>query len=98
MRGPTPSLEHDMSNTDETSIERLLSEMSDAWNCGDARAYGAHFQADGTFTNVNGTLHIGRDEFDCRHEEIFQGIFKGTKLALTTRRLRFIRPDVAVMD
>jgi uncharacterized protein (TIGR02246 family) len=87
-----------MAATNEAAIARLLSELADAWNRGDAKAYGVHFQADGTFTNVNGTFHVGRDEFDRRHEDIFHGIFKGTTLALTPKKLRFIRPDVAVAD
>jgi uncharacterized protein (TIGR02246 family) len=87
-----------MAATDEAAIARLLSEMTDAWNRGDVKAYGAHFQADGTFTNVHGTFHVGRDEFDRRHEEVFQGMFKGTTLALTPKKLRFIRPDVAIAD
>lgn len=88
-----------MSRADEeAAIERLLRELADAWNRGDAPAYGARYRPDGTFTNVNGTFHAGRDAFDRRHEEIFRGPFRGTTLALTTRELRFLRPDVAIAD
>jgi uncharacterized protein (TIGR02246 family) len=91
-------LEPDMATTDEAAIQQLMSELADAWNRGDAQAYGARYRADGTFTNVNGSFYVGRDAFNRRHEEAFRGIYKGSTLALTTRELRFIRPDVAVVD
>ncbi len=87
-----------MATTDEAAIQQLMSELAEAWNRGDAQAYGARYLAEGTFTNVNGSFYVGREAFNRRHEEVFRGIFKGTALALTTRELRFIRPDVAVVD
>jgi uncharacterized protein (TIGR02246 family) len=87
-----------MPNADETEIQQLLGELTDAWNRGDASAFGARYQADGTFTNVNGGFYVGRDEFDLRHDEVFRGVFKGTTLSMTVRKLRLIRPDVALVD
>ncbi len=87
-----------MATTDEAAIHQLMRELTEAWNRGDAQAYGARYLAEGTFTNVNGSFYVGREAFTRRHEEVFGGIFKGTLLTLTTRELRFIRPDVAVVD
>ena len=87
-----------MAMTDEAAIQQLMNDMTGAWNRGDAEAFGARYRADGTFTNVNGTFHVGRDEFNRRHEEIFRGVFKGTTLSMTIKKLRFIVPDVAVVD
>jgi len=84
--------------TEEGAIERLMGELVDAWNRGDAPAYGARYRLDGTFTNVNGGLYVGREEFVRRHEEIFGGYLEGTTLGLAIRQLRFIRSDVAVVD
>jgi hypothetical protein len=47
---------------------------------------------------VFGDFYDGREEFDRRQDDVFRGIFKGTKLAPEIRKLRFIRPDVAVVD
>ncbi len=85
-------------SADDTEIQHLLGELTAAWNRGDANAFGARYQADGTFTNVNGGFYVGRDEFDLRHEEVFRGVFKGTTLSMTIRKLRFLRPDVAIVD
>jgi uncharacterized protein (TIGR02246 family) len=68
-----------MTELDE-AVEQLLGELVGAWNCGDAQAFGARYRADGTFTNVNGALYFGREEFDRRHAEIFQGYLRGTKV------------------
>ncbi|SRR5579871_555633 len=84
--------------TDEAAIQQLLNELTDAWNRGDAQAYAARFQADGTFTNVNGTFYVGREEFDRRHEEAFRRVYKGSTITAAIKKLRFIRPDVALVD
>jgi len=83
---------------DQSEIQTLLDEMIDAWKRGDASAYGARFLPDGTFTNVNGEFYVGREQFDLRHADVFRGIFRGTALAMTMNKLRFVRPDVAVAD
>jgi uncharacterized protein (TIGR02246 family) len=83
---------------DDARIRQLLDTLTAAWNAADAKAFAARYRADGTFTNVNGTFFVGRDEFERRHAEIFQGVFKGTTLTLTPRNLSLIRPDVAIVD
>jgi uncharacterized protein (TIGR02246 family) len=87
-----------LATADEVMIQHLLAELVDAWNRGDAKAFGERFLADATFTNVNGMFHESREEFDRRHEEIFRGALKGTTITLTPRKVGFIRPDVAIVD
>ena len=80
------------------AVDQLLGELAEAWNAGDARAYGARFCPDATITNTDGSLDVGRDVFVRHAEEAFQGILAGTKLSLAVRKLRLVRPDVAVAD
>ena len=87
-----------MPTTDEAMIRQLLDELVDAWNRGDAEAYGARVLDDATFTNVNGMFHKGREEFNRRHDDIFRGALKDTTITLTPRELRFIRQDVVIVD
>jgi len=82
----------------ESQIRALIAQQVAAWNAGDAIAYSRSFADDGTFTNVRGTVFSGHQAFEDRHREIFGGFFKGTRLALTVDRIRFIRPDVAIAD
>jgi uncharacterized protein (TIGR02246 family) len=87
-----------MTARDEAAIRRLLDDLTDAWNRGDAEAFSARYRDDGTFTNVFGTFHSGREQFARRHAEVFAGFLKGTSIAMTMRKLRFVRPDVAIVD
>jgi uncharacterized protein (TIGR02246 family) len=87
-----------MTASEEAAIQQLLDGMTDAWNRGDARAFSARYRDDGTFTNVFGTCHFGREEFVRRHDEVFAGFLKGTRIAFTTRKRRFVRPDVVLID
>jgi uncharacterized protein (TIGR02246 family) len=80
------------------AVDQLLGELAEAWNAGDAGAYGARFRPDATITNTDGTVDMGRDEFVRRAEEAFLGVLAGTKLSLAVRKLRLVRPDVAVAD
>jgi len=87
-----------MMESDEAAIRQLVSDLDKAWQRGDADAYGARFRADGTFTNVNGTYHSGRQEFVRRHADVFHGPFKGTRQTMAIKNLRMISTDVAVVD
>jgi len=57
-----------------------------------------HFAEDGSFTNIFGTVRYGREDFQKRHVEIAQSIFKGTSVKTSIGKLRFVRPDVAIVD
>lgn len=84
--------------SDEARIRAIIAEQVRAWNAGDATAFSASFAKDGSFTNIRGTVFYGHRAFEDRHAEIFRGFFKGSKLAMSPSRIRFIRPDVAIAD
>jgi uncharacterized protein (TIGR02246 family) len=82
----------------EARIRAIIQEQVDAWNAGDAKTFSRHFAEDGSFTNIQGAVFYGHRAFEDRHVEIFRTFFKGTKLAMTATKIRFIRPDVAIAD
>ncbi len=84
--------------SDETAIRRIVQDESVAWNQGDAVAYSRHFAADGTFTNIAGQFFTGHDAFLKQHEVIFEGRFKQTRLQQDIVSLKFVRPDVVVVE
>jgi uncharacterized protein (TIGR02246 family) len=57
-----------------------------------------HVTEDVSFTNIFGTVRFGREEFIERHKEIAQTFFNGTTGKSSITKLRFVRPDVAVVD
>jgi uncharacterized protein (TIGR02246 family) len=69
-----------------------------AWNSGDATAYSRHFAADGTFTSIRGQFFTGCQAFIDRHDFIFKGPYHGSTLRQDIVSLRFVRPEVAVVE
>ncbi len=86
------------SNDDETQIRTIVQSEGDAWNRGDAEAFGAHYAEDGGFTNVIGEQLYGRQAFITQHARIFSTIYKGSRLSVSIGKIKFLRPDVAVVD
>jgi uncharacterized protein (TIGR02246 family) len=82
----------------ETAIRRIVDNETAAWNKGDATAYSRDFSADGSFTNIRGEFYSGYPAFLKRHEVIFATIFKNSDVKQEIVSLRFIRPDVAVVE
>jgi len=94
---PAPSATQ-ASATDEGHIRAIVEEQVTAWNAGDAIAFSTSFGDSGSFTNIRGTVFYGHKAFEDRHREILTGFFKGSKLAMSIARIRFVRPDVAIVD
>jgi uncharacterized protein (TIGR02246 family) len=86
------------SAADEAQIRAIVAEQVAAWNAGDGVAFSKSFAPEGSFTNIRGTVFYGHKAFEDRHVEIFTGFFKGSRLAMSITRIRFVRPDVAIVD
>ena len=83
---------------DEQTIRGIVAAAQAAWNAGDADAYAARFHADGTFTNVFGDRHVGRDAFRSRHATIFDTFAKGASASFTVERILIPSPATALVD
>jgi uncharacterized protein (TIGR02246 family) len=86
------------SKEDEAQIQAIVLSEADAWNRGDAEAFGLHYAEDGSFTNVIGQQIYGRQAFIAQHARIFSTIYKGSHNTFTIGKIKFLRPDVAVVD
>jgi uncharacterized protein (TIGR02246 family) len=85
-------------SADYAAIQALVNEQTAAWNVGDAAAYSRHFSPDGSFTNIYGMTFNGHDAFQKRHAETFARFFKGSSRVEKIRQVRFVTPDVAILD
>ena len=83
---------------DEGQIRAIVQSEEDAWNRGDAEAFGAHYAEDGSFTNVIGQQLYGRKAFVAQHAGIFSTIYKGSKCSFAASRITFLRPEVALVE
>src|SRR3954464_14944903 len=84
--------------SDRAAIRRIVDNETASWNKGDAVGYSRDFARTGTFTNIRGQYFEGYDAFLKQHQAIFDGIFKNSALTQDVVSLRFIRPDVAVVE
>ena len=85
-------------NADESSIRSIVQSEEDAWNRGDAEAFGAHYAEKGDFTNVIGQQLYGRAAFIAQHARILSTIYKGSHNVFTVSKITFVRTDVALVD
>jgi uncharacterized protein (TIGR02246 family) len=82
---------------DEAAIRAIIANLNDAWTKGDAKLWGRQFAEDADFTAWMGAYVKGREVITSEHGRIFQTIYKGTKLRLNVRSIRFLRGDVVVV-
>ena len=86
------------SRSDTAAVRNIVRNEIETWNKGDATGYSRDFAASGTFTNIRGQFFTGYPGYLKQHEVIFQGIFKNSTLKQEIVSLRFIRPDVAILE
>ena len=83
---------------DEMALRNIIKDEINTWNRGDAVGYSRHFAAGGTFTNIRGQFFSGYPAFLKQHEVIFKGIYKKTTLNQEVVSLKFIKPDLAIVE
>lgn len=86
--------------TAETDVRAVLDRLTRAWNDGDATAYGRLFTEDADYITFFGLNMPGRQAIENEHRMLFEGPLKGSKLTGrlgATAKVRFVRPDVAVV-
>ena len=57
-----------------------------------------HLAEEVSFTNLFGMVMYGREAFEQRHAEILATFYRGTTKQHAVRRIRFVTPDVAIVD
>ena len=82
----------------EAAIRRIVAEQVKAWNAGDGAGYAKDVAPDVSFTNLFGMVMYGKPAFEKRHSEILASFYKATTKKHTLRRIRFVTPDVAIVD
>jgi len=82
----------------EAVIREIIADQAAAWNGGDGERYARHIAAEASFTNLFGMVMYGKAPFVARHTEILSTFYKGTTKKHAIRRIRFVTPDVALVD
>lgn len=82
----------------ESQIRASVAAQAAAWTAGDASLYAKDVSADVSFTNLFGMVMYGAPAFIARHRQILETFYKGTTKHHQIRRIRFVTPDVALVD
>ena len=90
------ALAHDAKS--EAAIRAIVAEQVVAWNAGDSTRYAHGLAPDASFTNLFGMVMYGKPAFAQRHNEILSTFYRGTSKKHVIRRIRFVTPDVAIVD
>lgn len=82
---------------DEAMIRANVRQMEKGWNAKSGAEFAKPFAEDADYVVING-LHIkGRDANAEGHQRIFDTIYKNIDITLVVERIRFLRPDVAIV-
>lgn len=82
---------------DEKAIRANVEQMVKGWNAKSGAEFAKPFAADSDYVVVNGMHVKGRPAIDQGHQQIFDSFYKDTDIAATVEKIRFLRPDVAVV-
>ena len=82
---------------DEAAIRDNVKQLETGWNTKSGTAFAKPFAEDADYVVINGNYIKGHEAIATGHQRIFDTIFKDTRITLTVKQVRFIRPDVAVI-
>ena len=82
----------------EDAIRETLQAYATAWNASDSRTIASLYTVDADYTGFGSIMTRGREEIAQRYEALFAGSFAGSHLVVDMSSLRFLKPDVALVD
>ena len=86
-----------MTDEDE-ALRALVATYTAAWNRGDGAGFASVFADDADFTSIRFDRAHGRADIAAGHQRIFDTLYRDTELRAHVERIRYVGPDVAVVD
>lgn len=83
---------------DEEAIRKLHQSFAEAWTNHDAQAMAMFWAEDGDFIGPDGQLNAGRSRIENYLAEAHTGDFATAKLGIAVKGVRFLTPEVAVVN
>ena len=84
--------------SDERALHEMVYHLEAAWNAADGQSFAEAFAEDADFIHILGGYYTGRAAIEAGHRMIFGTIYKGSTVRYSVEKIRFIRPDVAVVS
>ncbi len=82
----------------EAAIRRTVADFDQSFSSHNAHGTAMTFAEDGDFTNMLGVHKRGRKDIEERFTALYAGTLKQARRTDTVRSIRFMTPEVAVVD
>ncbi|WP_431811308.1 SgcJ/EcaC family oxidoreductase [Lysinibacillus sp. FW12] len=82
---------------DNEDINILFNELFSAWSHGDGRAFANCFTEDVDYITFFGQHLKGREEVENSHQDLFNGVLKGSQMQGRITSIRFLNADLAIV-
>src|ERR1039457_3086676 len=82
---------------EERALHGMVYQLEAAWNAADSASFAALFAEDADFIHILGGYYTGRAAIEAGHRMIFGTIYKGSSVRYSVEKIRFLRPDVAMI-
>ena len=79
------------------TVEAFLDRVRQAWDAGDAQAYGREFTEDASYVIFLGDAMFGRDDIARTHHDVFTKWQRGTRMVVRPLSARQLDADSAVV-
>ena len=86
------------SEADIAAIKQVVADYADAFNHHDAHATAMLFAEGADFTNLRGATRHGWNDIEQIFVTLYSGILKNAHRTDTVKNVRFLTPDIAVVD
>jgi uncharacterized protein (TIGR02246 family) len=83
--------------SDEKALHEMVYHLEAAWNAADGQSFAEPFAEDADFIHILGGYYKGRGAIEAGHRMILGTIYKGSAVRYSVERIRFLRPDVAIV-
>jgi uncharacterized protein (TIGR02246 family) len=93
---PAATSQNAPSASDEAAVRRLLDQINEAWERGDATAYASFHTPDADLIDFRGIHAVGRQAIIDLLQPAFDGVLKNTRVEARIVDLRFLSADVAI--
>lgn len=83
--------------SEERALHKMVYQLESAWNAGDGDAFAGLFSEDADLIHILGGYYSGRETIRAGHRMIFGTIYKGSTIRYSVEKIRFLRPDIALV-
>jgi uncharacterized protein (TIGR02246 family) len=80
------------------AADAMLNRFLDSWNHADGQAYGENYWPEAELVDPSGAVVEGKAAIVQEHVDLWKGMFKGSHITGTVRRIRMLGPNHMMVD